>query len=76
MGRRKLEEVKSWDDVPEFASEAEEAEFWGTHGLSALALSQMEVVDSATLQPFAEARDAAAKNRPRTPGKPKKSRVA
>jgi hypothetical protein len=28
-----LPEVERWEDVPEFASEAEEAEFWSTHAL-------------------------------------------
>jgi hypothetical protein len=28
-----LPEIESWDDVPQFSSEAEEAEFWSTHGL-------------------------------------------
>ena len=25
--------IHSWDEVPEFTSEAEESEWWGTHGL-------------------------------------------
>lgn len=26
-----LKEINSWDEVPDFATEAEEADFWGTH---------------------------------------------
>lgn len=29
----KLTEIHSWDDVPEFTTESEEAEFWATHSL-------------------------------------------
>lgn len=28
-----LKEINSWDEVPAFASEDEEADFWGSHGL-------------------------------------------
>lgn len=28
-----LKEINSWDEVPDFATEAEEADFWGSHGL-------------------------------------------
>lgn len=28
-----LKEIHSWDEVPAFASEREEAEFWSTHAL-------------------------------------------
>ena len=31
--RAPLIEISSWDDVPEFATEAEERDFWDTHGL-------------------------------------------
>ena len=35
-----LFEVESWDDVPDFANEAEEAEFWSTHSLGTGILAQ------------------------------------
>ena len=38
-------EVRSWDDVPEFANEAEEAKFWSTHGLGEEILDQMGPLD-------------------------------
>lgn len=30
----KLQEIHSWDEVPDFSSEAEEADYWATHGLA------------------------------------------
>src|SRR5690606_28336780 len=48
MTRRKdietieLPEVESWDDVPEFETEAEEAEFWSTHGFGTGTLNEIE----------------------------------
>lgn len=33
--------VESWDEVPEFKSEAEEAAFWQTHQLSDKLLAQL-----------------------------------
>ena len=40
-------QVRSWDDVPEFANEAEEAEFWSTHGFGQGILGQMGPLDDA-----------------------------
>jgi hypothetical protein len=37
--------INDWSEVPEFASEAEEAEFWGTHGLGPALLDQMGPLD-------------------------------
>jgi hypothetical protein len=36
--------VERWEDVPDFASENEEAVFWGDHCLSDALLAQMERV--------------------------------
>lgn len=41
---RDLIEIQSWDEVPAFASEAEEAEYWGTHGLGEELIAQFETV--------------------------------
>ncbi|MGH2368264.1 MAG: CopG family antitoxin [Chloroflexota bacterium] len=41
---RELIEIQSWDEVPAFQSEAEEAEYWGTHGLGEALLAQFEPV--------------------------------
>lgn len=30
----KLQEIHSWDEVPDFSSESEEADYWTTHGLA------------------------------------------
>jgi hypothetical protein len=38
---RQLTEVQSWEEVPEFASEAEEADFWATHSLGEMLLAEM-----------------------------------
>jgi len=35
------EEVQSWEEVPTFSSEEEEAEFWSTHGLGERLLATM-----------------------------------
>ncbi len=35
-----LPEVERWEDVPEFADEKEEAEFWSSHGLGEGLLSE------------------------------------
>jgi hypothetical protein len=47
VGRRSenLERINDWSEVPEFASEAEEAEFWRTHGLGETLLEQMQPLD-------------------------------
>lgn len=36
-----LEEIQSWEEVPTFSTEAEEAEFWSTHGLGERLLATM-----------------------------------
>ncbi len=38
-------QVRSWDDVPEFANEAEEAEFWAAHSFGEELLEQMGPLD-------------------------------
>lgn len=42
--RRRLEAIHSWDDVPVFASEDDEAEFWATHALGDALLDQMRPI--------------------------------
>jgi hypothetical protein len=37
--------VNDWSEVPDFESEAEEAAFWGTHGLGPTLLDQMGPLD-------------------------------
>jgi hypothetical protein len=37
--------LESWDDLPDFVSEAEEAEFWGTHELGPKILDAMGSLD-------------------------------
>lgn len=41
-GRMKM--INSWDDVPTFANEEEEAEFWATHDTGNALLDQMQPV--------------------------------
>ena len=43
--------VNDWSEVPAFATEAEEAEFWGTHGLSEALLDQMGPLDDVLPRP-------------------------
>jgi Protein of unknown function (DUF2281) len=38
----KLMEIHQWEEVPDFKSEAEEADFWSTHCLGDELLEQME----------------------------------
>jgi hypothetical protein len=40
-----LIEVNDWSEVPSFTNEAEEAEFWRTHGLGRPLLDQMGPLD-------------------------------
>lgn len=42
MRMSRLKTVESLDEIPEFRSEAEEAEFWGSHELSDELLAQMK----------------------------------
>lgn len=44
-------EIQHWDEVPAFRTEAEEADFWATHGLSDGLLDQMEPVAADVLPP-------------------------
>jgi hypothetical protein len=37
-----MPEIQSFEEVPSFATEAEEAEYWATHSLGQSALDQME----------------------------------
>ena len=39
-----MKEINSWDDVPKFASEGEEADFWATHDLGPALVAQMRPV--------------------------------
>lgn len=41
--------VNDWSEVPAFATEREEAEFWGTHRLGQSLLDQMVPLDDADL---------------------------
>jgi hypothetical protein len=50
-GSRDLNVVHSWDEVPDFQSEAEEAEFWATHGLGPELLDAMRPVPEGELPP-------------------------
>jgi len=43
--------VHSWDEVPEFASEAEEADYWSTHELGDRLLTEMRPVPDGDLPP-------------------------
>ena len=38
--------VNSWDEVPAFKNEDEEADFWGTHSLGEPLLEQMRPIDT------------------------------
>jgi hypothetical protein len=42
---KELIEVNSWDEVPRFATEAEEAHFWGTHAFGPEMLQEAEAGD-------------------------------
>jgi hypothetical protein len=39
-----MKTIESWDEVPAFADENEEAEFWATHDLGKRLLDQMQPV--------------------------------
>lgn len=43
--------VNAWDDVPAFASEVEEADYWGTHCLGEPLLETLGLVDDDSLPP-------------------------
>jgi len=46
-----LQTVNDWADVPAFANEDEEAEFWATHGLGGAALESLGTFDDDALPP-------------------------
>lgn len=48
---KKMKEINSWDEVPEFKSEAEEARFWATHSLGEKLLERMQPVAEDELPP-------------------------
>jgi hypothetical protein len=50
-GRDDLPTVNEWGDVPKFANEDEEAEFWATHGLGGAALESLGTFDDDALPP-------------------------
>jgi uncharacterized protein (DUF4415 family) len=43
--------VNSWDEVPDFANEDEEHEFWSTHSLGQAILDQMGPIEDGILPP-------------------------
>jgi hypothetical protein len=43
--------VNDWSEVPDFANENEEAEFWATHSLSDRLLEQAEPIEDGILPP-------------------------
>ena len=51
MTGRQLTTIQSWDEVPKFASEAEEAAYWATHELGERLLAQMGQVPEGELPP-------------------------
>jgi uncharacterized protein (DUF4415 family) len=46
-----MKEVQSPEEIPQFANEAEEAEFWATHALSEAFLAKMEPLPEEVLPP-------------------------
>jgi hypothetical protein len=46
-----LPTIDDWGDVPAFANEDEEAEFWATHGLGGRALESLGTFDDEALPP-------------------------
>lgn len=42
---RDLTPINDWSEVPQFANEADEAEFWRTHSLGERLLDQMRPID-------------------------------
>jgi hypothetical protein len=50
-GSRERNVVDSWDEVPDFTSEEEEAQYWATHGLGAKVLTQAGPVPEGELPP-------------------------
>ena len=67
LAENRLKTIKSWDEVPEFKSEREEHEFWGSHSLSEGLLE--------TFEPRSE-RDNLPPPRERTITRPRKNPVS
>ena len=51
MEHESIKEVQSPEEIPQFANEAEEAEFWATHALSEAFLAKMEPLPEEVLPP-------------------------
>ena len=66
MAGNRLKTIKSWDEVPEFKSEREEHEFWGSHSLSEKMLENFHPPAEGELPP----------PRPRTKPRPRKNPVS
>jgi hypothetical protein len=68
--RRRLVAIHDWDEVPEFASEADEADWWGEHSLGEELLAEMRPIredDPNLPPPRASTRQPDARARNRTP---------
>jgi hypothetical protein len=63
---RRMQTIDSWDEVPSFANEAEEAEFWATHDTGQPLLDQMQPVplDGGGELPPARSPSVSARTRP------------
>lgn len=62
----KSKTLKSWADVPKFKNEADEADFWACHGMSAAMMKGLQVVSNEELHTAVQA---SAKRKPRASGK-------
>jgi predicted DNA binding CopG/RHH family protein len=51
MKREKLKEIHSFEEIPKFESEEEEADFWATHSLGDELLEKMGPVPEGVLPP-------------------------
>lgn len=49
--KRKMQEIRDPKDIPTFANEQEEAEFWATHSLGADMLERMQPIPPGELPP-------------------------
>ncbi len=66
LAGNKLKTIKSWEEVPEFKSEREEHEFWGSHSLSEEMLESFHPPAEGELPP----------PRPKTKPRPRKGSVS
>jgi hypothetical protein len=66
LAGNRLKTIKSWDEVPEFKSEREEHEFWGSHSLSEEMLENFHPPAEGELPP----------PRPKTKPRPRKGSVS